>query len=169
MGQAGVFGPEDRVELIDGEIISMSPIGNRHAACVRRLTKLFSARIGERAIVSVQNPVRLDQRSEPEPDVSILRSRPDFYAGGHPGPKDVLLLVEVSDTTQEYDRGQKLLAYAKAGVAEVWLVDLPAEVVEVYREPKADGYAQSRSVHRGQSLEPSAFADVRIAVDEILG
>lgn len=169
MGEAGVFGPEDRVELLGGEIVAMSPIGSKHAACVKRLARLFSVRLGDRAIVSVQDPVRLDPRSEPEPDVALLQPRADFYGAGHPAPKDVLLLVEVSDSTQEYDRGQKLPAYARAAVAEVWIVDLPGQIVEVYRAPRADGYGHARSFRRGEFLVPSAFADARIGVDEILG
>lgn len=169
MARAGIIGPEDRVELLEGEIVTMSPIGIRHAACVRRLTQILYARVAARATISVQSPVRLDTHSEPEPDVALLRPRPDFYAGGHPGPKDVLLLVEVSDTTQEYDRGGKLSAYANAEIAEVWIVDLTGEAVETYREPGAGGYGRVRSFRRGEGIEPAAFADVRIGVDEILG
>lgn len=169
MGEAGVFGPEDRVELLEGEIIAMSPIGDRHAACVNRMTQLFSNRVGKLAIVAVQNPVRLNRQSEPEPDVALLRPRADFYGGGTPTPKDVLLLVEAMDTTHEYDRGEKIPAYAKAAVVEVWLVDLPGQAVEVYREPGADAYGRVQSFGRGQTLVPSMFPDMRIAVDDILG
>ncbi|MGH9154512.1 MAG: Uma2 family endonuclease [Acidimicrobiales bacterium] len=105
MAESGVLGPGDRVELIEGEIVEMSPIGSRHAACLRRLVALFSEGTRGRAILSVQDPVRLDQHSEPQPDLALLRPRPDYYADGHPGPGDVLLLVEVCDTTWAFDQG----------------------------------------------------------------
>lgn len=169
MAEAGVLGPDDRVELLEGEIVTMSPIGNRHAGCVNALNQIFTSRLAGRAVVTVQNPVRLDTHSEPQPDVCLLRPRADSYRSAHPRPRDVLLLVEVSDTTQEYDRGEKLRAYAKAEIAEVWIVDLAGEAVESCREPRAEGYARIESFRRGQNLSPAAFADLRVGVDEILG
>lgn len=140
MGQAGVLGEDDRVELLEGEIVDMTPIGSRHAACVDRLTAVFSERLGGRAIVRVQNPVRLDDWSEPQPDIALLRVRDDYYAGAHPGPDDVLLLVEVADASAASDRLSKLPLFAAAGIAETWLLDLTASTVEIYRDPAAGRY-----------------------------
>ena len=124
MGQAGILGEDDRLELLEGEIVEMAPIGSRHQSVVDRLTRLFSNRVGDAAVVRVQGPVRLGDDSEPQPDLLLLRRRADFYATAHPGPEDVLLLVEVPDTSTEYDREVKLPLYARHGIAEVWLVGL---------------------------------------------
>jgi Uma2 family endonuclease len=166
MAGAGLFGDDDRVELVEGEIIDMAPIGSRHAACVDRLNRLLVSRLGERAIVRVQSPVRLSDLSEPQPDVAVLAPRRDFYAGAHPGPADVLVVVEVADTTVAWDRGVKVPLYARAGVAEVWLVDLAGETVEVSRQPGAGGYGESHRAGRGDRLEVMGAG---IGVDEILG
>lgn len=165
MADAGLFGGNDRVELVEGEIIDMAPIGSRHAACVDRLNRLLVSRLGEGAIVRVQSPVRLDDLSEPQPDVAVLVVRSDFYAGAHPGPADVLVVVEVADTTVGWDRGVKIPLYARAGVAEVWLVDLAAETVEVSRRPGSDGYGESHRAGRGDQL---VVMGVSVGVDEIL-
>jgi Uma2 family endonuclease len=128
MAEAGIFTEDDRVELIEGEVVAMSPIGPRHAACVRKLARLIRDRVSSTAaIVDVQDPIRLSEHSEPLPDISILRPRDDFYADGHPGPEDVLVLLEVADASVMYDRNTKLPLYARAGIAEVWLVDLGEE------------------------------------------
>jgi hypothetical protein len=121
MAAAGLFGEDDRVELLEGEIVEMTPIGSRHAGCVNQLNELFSDRLQRRAVVSVQNPVRLGTHSETQPDLALLRLRADRYAGRHPGPDDVLLLVEVADTTRRWEREHKVPVYAAAGVGEVWL------------------------------------------------
>jgi Uma2 family endonuclease len=169
MAEAGILRPDERLELIDGVIIAMSPIGNRHAACVDRFNDLLKERIGRRAIVRIQSPIHLGDRSEPQPDLALLRPRSDYYASAHPGPSDVHLVIEVMDTTAQYDRSAKLPLYARAGITEVWLVDLEGQAVEVYRRPAADQYTE-RSVHpRGQGLSPEAFPDVVLAVDAILG
>jgi hypothetical protein len=140
MGEAGILRADDRVELIEGEIAEMAPIGSRHAAFVRRLQRALDRAVGERAIVSVQNPIVLGPRSAPQPDLALLQPRADFYEPAHPGPADVILLVEVADTTQRYDRQVKLPLYARHGVPEAWLVDLEENAIEVFREPSADGY-----------------------------
>lgn len=157
MVPAGLLREDDRVELIEGEIIEMSALGSPHASCVGLLTRQFSAWVGEQALVWVQNPVRLSELSEPQPDVMLLRPRSDCYAKGHPGPADVLLLVEVSDSSLAYDRQVKVPLYARAGVVEVWTVDLVAQVVEVYREPVPGGYAEVFGVNLGGSVVPLAF------------
>ena len=168
MAQAGILTEDDRVELIEGEIVEMSPIGIRHAACVRRLNRLFSGWAGERAIVDIQNPIRLGGRSEPQPDLVLLRPRPDLYAASHPGPEDVLLVVEVAETSADADRAIKVPLYARAGIPEVWLVDLAGEYVEVYRDPTPPGYQLLQRVQRGQYLSPQALPDMALAVGDIL-
>ena len=140
MAEVGILSPELRVELIGGEIIDMAPIGSRHAATINRLTHLFGRACGEQAIVAVQNPVLLGADSEPQPDLALLRPRDDFYAAHHPGPEDVLLIVEVADTTLGYDRNVKLPLYARHGISETWLIDLEAQTVTSYSKPGGDRY-----------------------------
>ena len=169
MAEAGVLGEDDRVELIDGEIVEMSPIGGRHLAVVNRLTRHFVRGVGDAAIVSVQNPVHLGERSEPEPDLALLRPRADDYASGLPGTADILLIVEVADSSLEYDRQVKAPLYARGGIPELWIVDLVGDNVAVYRDPAPAGYGTTRVARRGETISPSAFAELTIAVDEILG
>ena len=169
MIEAGVLHEDDRLELLGGEIVAMSPIGSRHAACVDRLNRLFTKRLGDSVIVRVQNPVELSDESEPQPDLSLLKPRTDFYSEAHPQSSDIYLLVEVADTTTNYDRRVKLPFYARAGIIEVWLIDLEAQKIEVYREPSAQGYRQMQTVERGQSLRIQAFPDVELKANEILG
>ncbi|MGI8553407.1 MAG: Uma2 family endonuclease [Dehalococcoidia bacterium] len=169
MGQHGIIGEDERVELLDGELYLMPPIGDGHIGDVNSLDFHFNRRLGNRAIVSVQNPIRLSDFSEPEPDITILRFRPDFYRKGKARPEDVLLLVEVAESSLAYDRLTKLPRYASAGIPEVWIVNLVDDRVEVYRDPTADGY-RSHTVHgRGETLTPLALPDVSIRVEEILG
>jgi len=168
MAQVGILSEDDRVELLEGEIIQMSPIGSRHAACVDRLNMLFSVRLGPKAIVRVQSPIHLSEDSEPEPDLVLLEPQPDFYAQAHPEPGDVLLLVEVAETSVEYDRQMKTPLYAQGGIAEAWLVDLVGECIEVYRSPSQQGYGEIWRRWPGQRLAPHAFPDLDLAVDEIL-
>lgn len=169
MAQAGVLSEDDRVELIEGAVVEMAAIGSRHAGCVNRLLRLIHPRAVERAVVSAQNPVRLNQYSEPQPDLSILRPRADFYTSGHPGPDDVLLLIEVAETSAEADREVKVPLYARAGIKEVWLVDLEGDVIEVHRRPSAEGSPEARRVCRGEDLSPEAFPDLVLAAEAILG
>lgn len=169
MAESGILTEDDRVELIRGEIVEMTPIGRRHAACVNRLNELFILRPGQAVTVGVQNPVELYDISEPQPDVALLRRCDDFYAERHPQPSDIFLLVEVADTTAETDRVVKLPLYAENGIAEVWLVDINEQCVEVYREPAPTGYRNVQKFQRGQTLSIQAFPDIHITVDEILG
>ena len=127
MAEAGLLAEDDRVEFVEGEIAEMAPIGSRPAACVDRLNRLFSQRVRERATGRVQNPIRFGEHSEPQPDLALLQPREDFYAAAHPGPGDTLLVVEVAETTADADRVIKLPLYARAGIAEVWLVGLAAD------------------------------------------
>ncbi|MDY6785457.1 MAG: Uma2 family endonuclease [Cyanobacteriota bacterium] len=169
MIQAEILTEDDRVELLAGEIVQMSPIGTRHAACVNRLTHMFTLALGRRAIISVQNPIQLSSLSEPEPDVAIVKARPDFYANAHPKPEDVLLLIEVADTSVGIDRTVKLPLYAEAGIVEVWLIDLVAEQVGVYRQPTPQGYEAVEQVGAGHTVSPSTLPDFEVEVDEVLG
>jgi Uma2 family endonuclease len=169
MGKAGILSEDDRVELIEGEIIQMPPIGSPHASGVKRVTRLFHVGLGDTVVVSVQDPLRLSNQSEPVPDVILLRPRSDFYAASHPTAADVLLLVEVSDTTLTYDLRRKVPLYAREGVPEVWVVDLNGQRVLVYRDPSPTGYRVSLILHRGDRLAPLAFPDLDLAVDDILG
>lgn len=167
MARAGILREDDRVELIEGEIVQMTPIGSRHAACVDRLTRLLVQAAGDRAIVRVQGPVRLGDRSEPQPDVVLLKPRPDFYVTGHPGPADVILLVEIGDSSVGYDRDVKLPLYARAGVREVWIIDLAATRVEVYRAPTSEGYRDVARAPRGQQLAVQGLPGLAVEVDRI--
>jgi Uma2 family endonuclease len=170
MGESGILGAGDRVELIEGEIVEMAPIGSRHAGTVARIQHLFSARLGERAVVWVQNPLVLRAHvSEPEPDVMLLAPRTDFYASALPEPTDVRLVVEVADTSLAYDRRTKLPLYARAAVAEAWLVDIDAGGVDLYREPSAGGYADVRSAGRDERFSPRAFPDIVVTRRDLLG
>ena len=169
MVQAGILREDDRVELLEGEILEMAPIGSRHAACVDRLNQLFSDRVRKRAIVRVQNPIGMGERSEPQPDLTLVRPRPDFYSQSHPGPGDILLVVEVAETSVEVDRDLKVPLYARAGIPEVWLVDLSAECIEVFRTSSPQGYHDVRRVRRGDRLAPGALPDLDLAVHDLLG
>jgi Uma2 family endonuclease len=167
MVAAGILKDGDRVELLEGEVVDMAPIGPPHAACVRRLTRLFVTRLGD-VDVSVQNPLRLSDLSEPEPDVTLLAPRPGDYEEGHPRPEDVLLLVAVADSALLRDRERKLPLYAQAGIPEVWIVDLTGRAVECHRDPGPDGYARTDRLAPGQHVAPAAFPGVAFAVAEIL-
>jgi Uma2 family endonuclease len=169
MAQAGILTEDDRVELIDGEIVEMSPIGAPHARCVMFLNDAFVRRLEGRAVVSPQNSVRLNRRTEPQPDILLLRPPLARYARAIPEPGDVFLVVEVADTSQYHDRVVKLPRYAAAGVPEVWIVDLEAEVVDTYGDPAGDRYRSTRRLARGGTVAPVAFPDVALAVDDILG
>ncbi len=169
MVESGILSEDDRVELIRGEIIEMSPIGLRHAACVKRLNNLFSRKLGDSVIIGVQDPVKLDNTSEPQPDVVLLKPRADFYESEPPQSSDIFLLVEVADTTVEYDREVKIPLYAEDNIAEVWLVDINGQCVEVYREPAFDEYQTIQKFERGQMLSIQAFPEVSITVNEVLG
>jgi Uma2 family endonuclease len=169
MIEMGVIGEGDRCELIDGEIITMAALGSRHIACVNRLVSRLVPLVEPMAIVSPQNAIRLDDRTELVPDLVLLRMREDYYEGELGKPDDVLLLVEVSDTTLNYDRTHKIPAYARNGVPEVWLVNLPDDIVEVYTQPIEVLYRSSTRARRGDSLTPSRLPSVTLQVSDILG
>lgn len=169
MGQAGVFSEDDRVELVEGEILMMSPIGSYHAASVKQVSSEFHNILGGRAIVSVQDPIALNDLSEPQPDIALIRPRADFYRHALPTASDVLLIIEVADTSVDYDRDIKLPAYARSGIPEVWLADIPAETVTAHTEPANGVYRTVRTYRRGDSITPLHFPDLSIEVTSILG
>jgi Uma2 family endonuclease len=168
MAEAGILKREDRVELIDGEIIDMAAIGSPHAALTNRLARLLIRIVDDAtALVNVQSPLRLDSYNEPEPDLTLLRPRADAYRTSHPGASDVLLLIEVSDSSLAYDRGTKLALYAKFGVPEVWIVDLAGAAVELYRDPK-EGTYRSRERRMNGILAPVLLPDTKIDIGALL-
>src|SRR5262245_39273235 len=167
MADAGILKPHDRVELIRGEIVEMSPIGRRHAAFVDNLTELLVTRLAGRAIVSVQNPVVMAADSEPQPDLKLLRRRPVPYKDVAAAAGDVLLLIEVAETSLRYDRTIKLALYAEAGVPEYWVVDASVEAIEVHRDPSADGYREVIRVTGEGAVSPAAFSDVSMSLAKI--
>jgi Uma2 family endonuclease len=169
MAEAGILHEDDRVELIGGEIVEMVPIGSPHQSVVDRLTALMIRFAGKDYNVRVQGPIRLDERNEPEPDLALLRYREDFYAGAHPGPRDLVLLVEVAETSLGYDRRVKLPLYARFGVPEVWLVNLEEGVVEVYSEPEGNRYASCRTYGREEELRSATVNGLAAAAREVLG
>jgi len=167
MGEAGILHEEDRVELIEGEIVEMAAIGTRHFSCVNRLNRLLVMHVGEEALVSLQNPVRLNELTEPQPDLTVIRPRD--YTQLLPVPENVLLLIEVSDTTRAYAHNVKLPLYARAGIGEVWIANLPAEAIERYTHPSANGYRHAEHNRRGQTLQFAALPNLSPTVDEVLG
>ncbi len=167
--ETGILSEDERVELIEGEIINMAPIGSRHAGTVNTLIMLLSSLVAaRRVVVAPQNPVHLDEYSEPQPDVVIARVRPDNYRDGHPTPSDILFLIEIMDTTQEYDRKVKLPLYARAGVAETWLIDLASSKIEAYQEPSSEGYRATRVYTNDEMLSPVLLPEFIVRVFDIL-
>ena len=168
MGQVGILTEDDRVELIDGEIVAMTPIGTRHNASVARANRALVRTAGDDAIVLPEGSVRLDLFSEPQPDLVLLRPRADFYASQHAGPGDMLVVIEIADPSIRYDQDVKAPLYAGVGVPEYWLVDLDANVVWRYSLPDQDTYRSVEQFHRGQSIAPQLLPTCLIAVDDLL-
>lgn len=166
---AAILRDDERLELWEGDILCMSPIGKRHQSRVAWLNDRFVAATHGRAIVWVQGSFRMHDGSEPQPDLLLLRYRDDFYANALPGPDDVLLLVEVAETSLTHDRDEKLPRYAAAGIVEVWIEDLPGDRLPVYREPRDGRYAKTEILRRGGTISPIAFPTLVLAVDELLG
>jgi Uma2 family endonuclease len=168
MGRTGILAPDERVELLDGSLIAMPPMGPSHAYSVGRLAKFMVRRFGEFAHISVQGPITLDAWSEPQPDLMLSAPPDERYASAHPKPEDALLVVEVAQSSLRFDVGTKLRAYARRGVREYWIVDLVHERIDVHRDPQGERYRAQLSFERGASVAPAAFPDEPIAVDEIL-
>jgi Uma2 family endonuclease len=167
MAEAGLF-VEDRVELLDGDIVQMSPIGPPHARCVNRLNMFFATAVRDYATVQVQGPVRIGDFWVPQPDLTVMQNETYLAGVGWATPEDVLLVIEVSDTSLRYDRA-KLPAYARAGVQEAWLVHLPNEVVFVHREPVEDEFRVIQTYRRGEHIGPLRLRALQVEVDAILG
>ncbi len=167
LAEVGILAPDERVELLAGEVIKMAAVGDRHAFCVRWLIRVLTFALGDTALLDAQNPVRLDARNQPQPDLMVLRWRDDGYRE-LPGSEDVLLVIEVSDTTAGFDRRHKTPMYATYGIPEVWLWDINARQVEVYDEPIAGGYARMRVVGPDETLSPAALPDVVISVGKVM-
>ena len=167
MAQAGVLAPDARVKLIEGVIVDMAPIGSLHGGVVSYLTKVLTTAVGDRGLVRVQLPVRLGRRSEPQPDIAVLKPRADFYRGAHPTAGDVLLIIEVSDSTLAFDRGPKLALYARHAIPEVWVVDLVHNRLHCMREPAGEGYAVEVSLEGTVQVAPAALPDVQIEVAKL--
>lgn len=169
MVEAGVLKEDERVELIEGEVVEMSPIGKLHASCVKRLMALFFRRIDEQVTISVQDPVQASSFSEPQPDIALLKYREDFYAARHPRPKDILLVIEVADSTIDFDREVKMPLYARSKIPQAVIVNLPSDVVEAYSKPVRGKYTKVQLLKRGQSLKILKLSELTLTVDEILG
>ena len=169
VGDAGVFAPDERVELIEGELVAMPPIGPAHASLVDDVAGALFEAIGKRAVIRVQGPVRLSDRSEPQPDIALLRSREDRYRTAHPEPGDTLLAIEVADSTLIHDRDVKGPLYAKHGVPETWLIDVQGERLIVYRQPSERGYAREFVQRPPGTLEPVSFPDVTVDLSVLFG
>ena len=169
MVEVGILTKYDRVELIEGEILEMSPIGPRHSACTDRATMLLAPRLVGKAIVRIQGPVRLSDFTKPQPDVTLLSPRDDYYATVSPIPKNALLVIEVAETSIRYDRGPKLGLYAKYGVREVWIEDLNTDTLLVFRDRRPKGYATELVLKPGDSISPLQFPDMTLSVTELLG
>ena len=168
MGEVGILKPDERVELIEGDIIVMPPIGPKHADNVDEFIDVFAQYAPGRFRIRIQNPVRLDDGSEPQPDVSLLLRRRDGYGAAHPTPADVLLVIEVADSSLEYDRNVKAHLYGRSGVPETWIKNLPEDCIERFSEPGPDGYAQHTVHRRGETLTPSSLPDLEFAVSDLL-
>jgi Uma2 family endonuclease len=168
MAETGVLKPDARVELLEGRILDMSPIGPFHGGSVKRLNRLFNKLAGGRWLVSAQDPLHLDEYSEPQPDIMLLRPSQDDYTSRHPLPEDVFLLIEVADSTLALDREQKLPLYGRASIAEVWILNLVEKTIEMYREPHFSGYGWQRILRVGDKASPLAFPDVTVDVAELL-
>ena len=169
MAEAGILHEDSRVELIRGRIVDMAPVGAPHIVAVNRLNRLLGRAVGESGVVSIQNPVRLDDGSEPQPDVAVLRPGADEVGAGTPSAADVLLLVEVADSTLRDDRNEKAPLYAAGGIPEYWIVNLVENTVEVHRQPAAGRYRELKTVGPGGVLDFSALPGAALAVSDLLG
>lgn len=162
MGEQGIFPDTIKVELLNGEIIEMTPINSRHSGMVKRLNHLLGSIFSGRAIISIQDPVTLDSKSEPEPDVAVLKWRSDFYSASHPTPEEVILLIEVADSSLPKDQKIKIPLYAAAGISETWLINLEKSEIEVFTQPTAQGYAKSQIYHRGEIIQSEQVKELPV-------
>jgi Uma2 family endonuclease len=168
LAETGLLDPAARVELVEGELIDMPPIGSLHGGTVNRWVNFLAVALAGKAIVAPQNPVTLDEHSELQPDIAILRRRDDYYTNAHPLPGDVLWLIEVADSTVRYDRDIKLPLYARAGIPEAWLLDLANRQLEIYRDPSPEGYRQMLKPHRQEQIVPSFLPELHVELAPLL-
>jgi len=168
LGEANIFPPESRLELINGEIIEMAPIGSNHSGHLNRLNHVLAQLIHNQAIISVQNPVQLGDLSEPQPDLMLLKPNADFYSIQHPSANDVLLLIEVSESSLAYDQNQKLRLYALHNIPEYWLLNVNDDCIEVYRQPHDGVYAEKTTLRSGDKITLSQLTDINIEISDIL-
>ena len=164
----GILNEDDRVELIDGDLVTMSPIGNHHAYCVDTLNHLLVLTLNTKAIIRVQSSIHLDLYNLPQPDLAALRARRDRYRHAPPQPRDIFLVIEVADSTVRYDRMVKMPLYARFGVREAWLVDLPGQIIEIYTHPRDGVYRRSKSFRPGEMVRSARLPELSIAADELL-
>jgi Uma2 family endonuclease len=167
MIEIGILGEDDRVELIDGEIVDMAAIGSHHSACTKKSHTFFTQKLGDRVLLGVQDPISLEDGTEPEPDIALLHPANHFYVNQHPTPADVFFILEIADTSFVYDRDVKLLKYAQAGIAEAWLLNLTTQEILACRHPSANGYSHIQTITRGQSLALLAFPNVVVTFDDL--
>ncbi|PDW05020.1 Uma2 family endonuclease [Candidatus Viridilinea mediisalina] len=165
--EAGILTEDDRVELLDGEIYVMSPIGPLHVSIINKLNKILMNQVGDNGIISIQNPIQLSDYSEPQPDITILSPREDFYTSALPTPDDVLLIIEIADSSIDYDRDEKLPRYARAQISEVWIVDVHKSVIEQYTQPLQGEYTQLHKVLLGNIVTATTIANVCIDTTQI--
>ncbi len=168
LGEANIFPPGSRVELINGEIIDMAPIGSNHSGKINRLTQLLVRLVSNQAVVSIQNPVQLGDLSEPEPDLMLLKPNDDFYSSQHPQANDVLLLIEVADSSLKFDQNQKLRLYAMHNISEYWLLNIKDCCIEVYRQPHDGLYAEKNTLRSGDKITLSQLKNITINISDIL-
>jgi Uma2 family endonuclease len=168
IGEANIFPPESRLELINGEILEMAPIGSNHAGHLKRINSVLTILVSGKAIVSVQDPLQLGDLSEPEPDFMLLKPNADFYSSRHPVADDVLLLIEVADSSLNFDQNQKLRLYALHHVPEYWLLNLNDNCLEVYRKPHGEVYAEKTTLYSGDSVTLTQLPKITVQVAEIL-
>jgi len=169
MVEVGLLSEDDRVELIEGEIIEMSPIGSSHGGTVNRSSTFLRRKLDDIVIVSVQNPIRLDDFSQPQPDLALLKPRKDFYSKTHPTAEDVLVVIEVSDSSLGYDRDVKVPLYARAGIPEAWLVVPAKEIIEIHSQPKSGKYQKTQRLKRGKTLTSPTIPSFSCKVEDLLG
>jgi Uma2 family endonuclease len=169
LGEANIFPPNSRLELIEGEILEMAPIGCKHAGHLMRIMHYFAQIVGENALLNAQNPLQLGDLSEPEPDFMLLRPRADFYSSQHPVATDVLLLIEIADSSLAFDQTQKLRLYAMHHIAEYWIINLNDHCLEVYREPSGENYAQKTSLRIGQHASVLLLPEISVNIAQLLG
>jgi len=168
MAESGILQPDERIELLEGQIIQMAAKGTAHSAAVSRIESVLRARLAGEVLLRFQDPVRLNDYSEPEPDVAVVRPDPLYYEDHHPNPSEVYLLIEVSDTTLKFDRETKAPAYARSGITEYWVLDVNDRKLHVYQVPSAEGYQSETILSEGLTVAPLAFPDCVIVVRELL-